>query len=136
MKKIFKVLVALILVSGLAHAEEEFAIGVLVDVGNGNNDVDVTVKYNTWKFDIGDNRLAADKLFVEADLIGDIQWFLGLGVYSNLDFDAFGARIPVGLNYDLGSSFDIFVQYVFNYSIEPSSGNTGENTSVGLRYYF
>ena len=136
MKKIFKILVALLLVSGLAYAKEDFAIGAIVNVSNQNNDVDITVKYNEWKFDIGDNRLAVDRLYVQDELIGDIQWFLGLGLYSNFDATAFGARIPLGLSYDLNSDIDIFVQYVYAYSIEPVNGATGDNTSVGLRYYF
>lgn len=139
MKKITKIVLALLLTANFLHAEEEFAIGPLFDIGNNNtngNTIDVTVKYNEWKFDIGNNIIGIDKLFVEDDLVGEIRWFFGLGIYSDFDFISMGVRIPLGLAYDIGSNFDIFIQNVFYYSIEPVSGSNWNDATLGLRYYF
>lgn len=133
-----KLLVLLLLVSGLAHAEGDFAIGPLFHLNNttGSNNIDVTIKYDDLKFDIGDNSIAIDKLFVEDTISGSLGFFLGLGLYSNFDATSFGARIPVGLSYDFSADIDMFYQYVYSFVLEPTTGNNGGNSSIGLRFYF
>ena len=133
-----KLLMTLLFVSSLAQAEGDFAIGALYHLNNnsGASNFDVTVKYEDYKFDIGDNRLAVDKLFVEDTLSGSLGWFLGLGLYSNFDATAFGARIPIGLSYDFSADIDMFYQYVYAFAIEPNTGGNGGNSSIGLRFYF
>ena len=128
----------LLFVSSLAQAEVEFAIGPLYHLNNntGTNNIDVTVKYNDLKFDIGDNSIAADKIFVENELSDSFAWFLGVGLFTNFDVNDFGARIPIGLIYDITTDIDIFYQYVYSFVIEPTTGGTRTNSSIGLRFYF
>lgn len=116
-------------------ADDEFGIGLIVNL-EGANDINVAVKYNTWMFDIGGNGIAADKLFVEKTLTGDLGWFLGLGAYTNFNLNAFGARIPIGIEYELSNNFDIFALAAFGYSIEPNMGDNGMSYKAGLRYFF
>ena len=128
----------ILFVSSLAQAEVEFAIGPLYHLNNstGTNNLDVTVRYNELKFDIGGDSIAADKIFVENELSDSFGWFLAVGVYSNFDATAFGARVPIGLTYDFSADIDMFYQYVFTFAVEPTTGNNGGSSSIGLRFYF
>lgn len=131
-----KLLVLLALVANFSLAsDDDFAIGAIFDL-DGGNDISVAVKYNNWQFDIDGNAIAADKLFIEDELSGDLGWFLGLGGYTDFDFNSFGAHIPIGLVFELSNNFDIFAQGVFHYAIQPTAGNTGIGYDLGLRYYF
>ena len=132
-----KLLVVLALLSSFSFgSDKDFALGALFYLDNGNNNIDITGKYKEIKFDVGGDFIGIDKLFIENELSGDLGWFLGLGGYTDFSFNSFGLRLPLGLDYELSSDFDIFLQGVFSYAISPSTGSNGVSTSLGLRYYF
>lgn len=132
-----KILIALTILASFSFgSEKEFGLGPLFYLDNGSNNIDVTIKYKELKFDVGGNFIGIDKLFIQNELSGDFGWFLGLGGYTDFDFNNIGLRLPLGLSYDISSNFDIFLQGVFSYAITPSTGSNGVTTSLGLRYFF
>ena len=134
-----KVLLAMLLVVGLAHAaDKETGVGVSFNTNDNNWNMyspSGTVKANKFRF-IFENGIATDYLFVEQELVGPIGFYLGLGFAFPWSVDALSLRIPVGIDVNLEAiSSDVYFEYVPQYAI--ISNNFGYSSfNIGFRYYF
>lgn len=118
---------------GLAQASDGFGIGAVIDEGSA---VSVAVKYNELKFDIDGGSTAIDYLFIERGLSGSFSWFMGLGGEVSYDFNAASARLPIGLDFDVSDSLDLFIELILGVNLTPNFGNFGTNVDGGIRIYF
>lgn len=146
----FLVLVGLLLVTHLAHAEEgEFSIGIGAIIPNG-----LTAKYWTteqvaidifgeWSINSKEYVFHSDVLIHDFD---SIQWegeriamYYGIGARAKFEEDKdtrLGVRIPIGVAYYLTEvTVELFGEVAPRISVYPST-NFGLDLMVGARYRF
>jgi hypothetical protein len=131
--------VAAILISPLALAEEQesqdFKIGFGYDVG-----LSVMAQYKeNINLAIGDGGLAVDYLFKNGQFSGDVPftWYIGGGGWIGWN-DQFGARLPVGLDWNFASKWDAFAHLApgINYNTNSSDFDLDIGAAIGVRYQF
>ena len=126
-------LILLLAISFVKAESSEFGLGAIFDNGNSAS---LAIKYNEWKLDVDGGSIAVDHLFIERSLSGGFNWFMGLGGYTAYDLSSFGARLPIGIDYDFSDSFDIFVEIIPAVSLNPNFGNFGTGVDGGIRIFF
>ncbi len=91
----------------------------------------------TYRFTIGNDGGAFDYIMKRGVFEGEapVSWYVGVGGWSEWDHKEFGARVPVGLKWQLSSGWDMYGQVhpELNFYGGPELQLGG---AVGVKYTF
>lgn len=112
---------------------KDLSIGMAIDQG-----LSVVVELdNQYRFTLGNDGAAFDYIFKagQFDSSMPVTWFVGVGGWAEWEKEAFGARLPLGLNWDIGQGWDVYGQ------IQPaidlySGAELQVDGALGIRYAF
>lgn len=104
---------ALVLVSSGAMAEQEpksnnLSVGMAVD-----QQLSVVAELNNqYRFILGNDGAAFDYIIKRGsfDANTPVTWYVGAGAWSEWKGKEFGARVPLGLNWNLSKGWDMYGQ--------------------------
>ena len=125
-------------VTQFAHANEEsgakdLSVGMALD-----QDLSVVVELdNQYRFTLGNDGAAFDYILKSGrfDDSMPVSWYVGVGAWSEWEATEFGARLPLGLKWDLSQGWNMYGQ------IQPeldlySGAELQIGGAVGIRYAF
>jgi hypothetical protein len=98
--------------SSLAYAEEpkptKVAVGMAID-----QELSAVLELdNTYRFTLGNDGAAFDYIVKRGrfDAHTPVSWYVGVGGWSEWDHKEFGARVPLGLKWDISKGWEMYGQ--------------------------
>ncbi|MBU2897969.1 hypothetical protein [Vibrio hepatarius] len=67
---------------------------------------------NKYRLTLGNDGTAFDYIFARGEFDADVPltWYVGAGAWSEWDHDEFGARVPLGVNWNFHKNWDMYGQ--------------------------
>lgn len=123
--------------SGTALANDsdptELSVGMAWD-----QDLSVVVELDqTYRFTLGNEGGAFDYILRRGEFEGDlpVTWYVGVGGWSEWDHKKFGARIPLGVNWEMSKGWDAYGQIQPELNLY-SGAELQLGGAVGIKYTF
>ncbi|MFM2590450.1 hypothetical protein [Vibrio sp. TBV020] len=89
-------------------AATDLAVGMALD-----QELSVVVELDsTYRFTLGNDGAAFDYILKRGqfDANTPISWYVGVGGWSEWDHEEFGARVPLGLKWDISKGWEMYGQ--------------------------
>ncbi|MFB9187876.1 hypothetical protein ACFFUP_02185 [Vibrio ostreicida] len=122
-------------VAGMCEGMESnhLSVGMALDQG-----LSAVIEWDDqYRATLGNDGIAFDYILASGEWRDDlpIHWYVGAGAWSEWDHDEFGARVPLGLNWNLGHDWDAYGE------IQPqldlySGPELKIGAAVGVKYTF
>ena len=127
-----KILLIILLLGTLLQAKnsQDFVLGVV----SGGNDISLAFKLKNYKGETDGTSLGIDRLLYEANILGGLNFFMGVGVKSS-GLDTIALRAPIGISIRFSKRLDIFAEFLPALHITPDI-TFARGSDFGLRYFF
>lgn len=98
--------------SSVAQAEEPTATNISVGMALDQELSAVLELDNTYRFTLGNDGAAFDYILKRGrfDANTPVSWYVGIGGWSEWDHKEFGARVPLGLKWDISKGWEMYGQ--------------------------
>lgn len=131
-------LVCLVASNASAEGSQNFSLGFGFDQG-----FSVLLQSGDINLAVGDSGIAVDYLFKKGSFDGQnvpFTWYIGAGGWIGWDNhgDEFGARLPLGLDWNFADKWDAYGQLhpELNYNTHTDDFDLDLGAAIGVRYSF